>query len=362
MFGLFTTNENQSVGLDLGASHIKVVGLKNLSSAHPKVFGVGVVPTPHGAISDGSVMDPRAVKLAITNAFEEAKISLRNQNVVVGLKGLNVLFKRVVIPFQEGPEMAEQIILEAQQQVDSDLNDWIIDYQILSERDEQGQVAVLIVAGRRPPITEIHSLLIELGTRPVVFDCDVFAVSNVHERTYRDATKNTLLLDVGKDSTKVMLKDANGLPILVRSMSIGGGHLTESLARGASMDIRQAEIIKVSASQSGSLFQDPNISNVAKKHIEEVLTELNQTLDFYAGGGTGEDGPKIESVLLSGGAATTAGLAHSLSQSLRAKVEFADPFRSLDLPSRIRVPEEIQPHVFSTSIGLALRFHGDKAA
>ena len=362
MFGLFSSGQDQSVGLDIGASHIKLVGLKNLNSNHPKVIGVGVVPSPHGAISDGSIIDPKALRQAIANAFEEARIPMRNQNVVVGLKGLNVLFKRVIIPFQDGPEMADQILREAQQQIDSELNDWIVDYQVLTERDDQGQVAVIIVAGKRPPIEDFHHLLRELGVIPVVFDCDVFAIANIHERAYRDANQTSLLLDVGKDSTKVMLKDAAGVPSLVRSMSIGGGHLTESLARAASMDIRQAELLKVSASQSGTLFQDPTIGGIAKRHIEEVLIELNQTLDFYASATADSGTPKIDSVILSGGAATTAGLAHSLSQSLNAKVEFVDPFRFLDVPSRVQIPEAIQPHVFATSVGLALRFHGDKPA
>lgn len=365
MLGLFSNAGNQSVGLDIGSSHIKLVGLKNAASAHPKVFGIGVVPTPNGALADGSIIDFKAMRSAIAGAFEESRISMRDQNIVVGLKGLNVLFKRVIIPYQEGPEMNEQILLEAKQQIDSNLNDWIVDFQILTERDEQGQVAAMIVAGKRSPIEDIHRLLVEMGLRPIAFDCDVFAISNIHEKSYRNATGSTgatLLLDVGKDSTKVLVKDAQGIPTLVRSMSIGGGHLTESLARAASIDLRQAEILKVSSSRSGSLFQDPNIGGVAKKHIEELLVELHQTLDFYTGSNRQEEPAKFESIILSGGAATTAGLAHSLSQALGARAEFIDPFNTLDVPSRVQIPEEVQPHVFATSVGLALRFLGDKDA
>jgi type IV pilus assembly protein PilM len=205
-------------------------------------------------------------------------------------------------------------------------------------------------------------MLIDIGTRPVVFDCDLLAVANIHELCYRDVRENALVLDIGNDSTKVMLKDAAGVPTLVRSISIGGSHLTESLSRSLSIDLQRGEALKVSGSQSGSLLQDPNIAGIATRHIDELLAELNQTLDFYTGGATGEAANKVDSIFLSGGAATTAGLAHALSQGLRAKVEFIDPFRALDVPARIHIPDDVQAHVFATSIGLALRSNGDKPA
>lgn len=360
VFGLFGSNSNQYVGLDIGASQIKAVGLQSNNSPRPKLIGIGAVPTPPGVISDGAILESRSLRPAILAAFAQGRLKVRGQNIVIGLKGLNILYKKVVIPFQEGPAMVEQVLREAQVQIDSELNDWIIDYQILTEKDEQGQVAIMIVAGKRAMIEEVYKIVLELGARPVIFDCDVFAISNVHELSYQQTKENSLFIDIGRDSTKVLFKNADGVPILVRSLSIGGGHLTESMSRNLSIDLQRAESLKVSSSQSGTIFQDQQLGSIVKKHIDELLAELSQTIEFYAGTAENPADSKIESIFLSGGAATTTGLAHAISQKLRARVEFLDPFRSIEIPGKIHVPDNIQPHVFATGLGLALRYYGDK--
>jgi type IV pilus assembly protein PilM len=360
VFGLFGSNSNRYIGLDIGSSRIKAVGLQNNNSPRPKLIGISSVATPPGVISDGAIIESKSLLPAILDAFAQAKLKVRGQNVVLGLKGLNILYKKVVIPFQEGPAMAEQVLREAQVQIDSELGDWVIDYQILTEKDDQGQVAVMIVAGKRSMIEEVHRIMLELGARPVIFDCDIFAISNVHELSYKESKERSLFIDVGKDSTKVLFKNAEGVPILVRSLSIGGGHLTDSMSRNLSIDMHRAESLKISSSQSGTMFQDQQLGALVKKHIDELLAELSQTIDFYAGSAENPADSTIETIFLTGGAATTTGLAHAISQKLRARVEFLDPFRNIEISGRAQVPEDIQPHVFATGLGLALRYFGDK--
>ena len=358
--GLLGSTKGSYIGLDIGASHIKVIGLKNNQSSRPKLIGMAAVPTPRGSVSEGAVLDFNAVRNSITEATDKAGLRLKNQLVTIGLRGFHVIYKKIVIPSQEPVEMAEQILREAQQQIDSDLNDWIIDHQILTEKDQQGQVPVMLVAGRRSIIEDLRKLLIGVGAQPVIFDCDVFAVSNIHEHAQPPRPENVLFVDIGKESTKTFLRGKTGAPTLVRTFAIGGQHLTELIAKAMSLDIEKSEVLKIATSQSGSLFQDRALATAAKSHIEEILSEIKQTIDFYSSQNTADPNERINRVVLSGGAATTAGLANALAQKFNAAVEFTDPFRSIEIPKRVKVPGDIQPHVFATSAGLALRYLGDK--
>lgn len=360
--GLFSSSQHQYVGLDLGASHIKLIALKNNTIKRPKLIAASIAEVPSGAISDGAVTNIAAVKKAVTQAFEKTKVKVRNQKISIGLRGINVLYKRLVVPHLEPAEMHEQCLREAQQQIDSELDDWVVDYQVVTEKDDQGQVVLMLVAGRRGVIQDLQKLIIDLGGHPVIVDCDVFAVANAQELAFGANKEPTLYVDIGKESTKVYLASEGGIPSVVRSFALGGQHLTELIAKTMAMDLDRAESLKVSASQTGSLFRDEKLSHATKSHIQEVITELVQTLEFYAGADATEDTNSIKHIVLSGGASTTAGLAQAISQHFKAKTEFLDPFRMIEFTGGLRLPENVQPHVFATSVGLAIRHLGDKPA
>ena len=198
LFGIFGPSSGTSVGLDIGTSHVKAVGLKNCHKTKPRLMGLSIVPTPAGAVTGGAILDVPALKRTITEAFEVADISISNQNITVGLGGLNVLCKKIVMPLQNASEMSDQILREAQQYIDSDIAAWTIDYQILTEKDAQGQVEVMLVAGRKGIIEDIGKLISELGARPVIFDYDVFAMMNIHEHRFSSSKQNILFVDIGK--------------------------------------------------------------------------------------------------------------------------------------------------------------------
>ncbi len=357
---LFGSGQNTYIGMDIGSSHVKVVGLKSNSSKRPKLFGAGVASTPPGSVMDGAIANINAVKKAVLLATQQAGLKIKGQSITVGLRGLNVLYKRMVLPYQEEAEMAEQILREAQQQIDSDLDDWVVDHQIITEKDDQGQVAVMLVAGKRGVIEDLQNLIIELGGRPSIVDCDVFAIANAYELSFGTVSAPTLFLDIGKETTKVHFAAADGVPAIVRSFSLGGQNLTELIGRMMSMDFGRAEALKISASQTGSLFKDKRLAESTRTHINEVISELSQTLDFYSSIDTSEENKQIKNIVLSGGGSTTAGLAQALSQHFKAKAQFLDPFSMIDFPRRTQPPEDVQPHVFATGVGLALRYLGDK--
>jgi type IV pilus assembly protein PilM len=358
--GLFSSSEHNYVGLDLGASHIKLIALKNNSVKRPKLIAASIAEVPPGAISDGAVTNIGAVKKAVTEAFEQTKVKLRNQKISIGLRGINVLYKRLIVPHLEPEEMHEQCLREAQQQIDSDLEDWVVDYQVVTEKDDQGQVVLMLVAGRRGVIQDLQKLIMDLGGHPVIVDCDAFAVPNAQELAFGPNEEPTLYVDIGKESTKVYLAGKGGIPSVVRSFALGGMHLTELIAKSMAMDLNRAEALKISASQTGSLFRDERLASATKSHMQEIITELVQTLEFYAGAEAMDTASSIKHIVLSGGAATTAGLAQAISQHFKAKTEYLNPFRMIEFAGGARLPESIQPHVFATSVGLALRFLGDK--
>jgi type IV pilus assembly protein PilM len=354
---IFSFESDVHVGLDLGASTVKLVALKSNSSSRPKIVSAALLDTPMGCIQDGNLSDGKTLSEVVLAAFSQAGISLKGTKVNVGLKGLNVVHKKINLPNANEEEMAQQVVLEAQQQVDSDLNDWIIDHQVLSKADSQGQVQVMLVAAKRQGVSEYQSLLQGLQLRPVIYDCDVFAIENSFEHAYGMSDEVCLCLDIGRDSTKLNLVQS-GIPLLVRSFGLGGGHFTEQISRNLNLNYEHSETLKVSNGHSPEQLQSEEFNSALETHCTELADEIKRTLDFFATQNSNVSVENIDRVILSGGGSLAATLPKRLENILQSSVSFVNPFRNIDgeIPE---ICKEI-PNVFSVAVGLALRSMGDK--
>jgi type IV pilus assembly protein PilM len=355
---VFSFGSDVHLGIDVGASSVKIVALKANGSKSPKIVGIGYSDTPMGCVIDGQLSDTRSMNEVLRGILERQNIKYKKQNANVGLRGLNVVFKRLVLPYQRPEEMAQQVILEAQQQVDSDLADWVIDFQVLGTPDAEGQVAVMLVAAKRAAVDEYDNLLKLVGVIPAVFDCDVFAIENCYEHCYGKNSDTVMCVDVGKDSTKINIIQ-EGTPILVRSISMGGHHLTELIQKNLGIDMDSAEKTKLAANDSGDLMKG-ELSTSVHAHVEEMCDELKKTLDFFSSAATGVKVDTFDRVVLSGGGSAIGPLSASIGKFLNCEVVHSNPFEKLSVPGRFKDLVVKFPHVFSVAVGLALRRVGDK--
>lgn len=343
------------IGIDIGAASVKIVGVRGLEHSI-KVVAVGEEETPMGCVNDGVIADPKSMAEIVHAAIRNSGVkNCKGVSAAVGIRGVGSVFRRFILPMQSSEEMANQIMIEAQNQFESDLSDWIVDYQIISEPDRKGLVAVMLVGAKRHVVEDYLSVLKHVGVRPTIFDCDIFAIANTYDHTAKFSNSETVAcLDVGRDSTKFNLLQ-NGSPIIVRSFQIGGMHLTEAIAKHLSIDFDQAENMKKSGENTPDSC-DKAISN----HIKEITNEIRQTVNFFTNSSPDIHINKIDRFILSGGGSSIKRLADNISATFGTDIEFADPFRNADVATRA-LENIISPaYFFAVAYGLALRRIGDR--
>lgn len=360
LFGFLKGTKNIQLGIDVGASAVKVVAIENTSKGS-RLLGLGWEETPIGAVVDGSLNDTRSITQVVKAALEQTKIRYKGCNASVGLRGINVVFKRISIPFQGMAELPKQIILEAQQHVDSDLDQWQIDYELIGSPNAEGQLSVLLVAAKRAVVDQYVELLKQVGVKPVVLDCDAFAISNSFEFASKQSERTNLCVDVGRDSTKIHLT-INGHSSFIRSLPIGGSHFTDLIARQLNINYTEAETIKWSVASPEFAAEHPDVVTVCHQHTEELCDEIKKTMEFYSGYEDQTAIRAIDSVVLSGGGSVVPGLSAGISTLLNADTIYAAPFRHMEINPKIN--EDVTSrysHQFAVAAGLALRKAGDKA-
>ena len=343
-------------GIDIGASSVKVVVVKN-NHTRPEIIGAALQETPHGCVQDGVLCEIPTMVDILAQALAATGVKHKGHQAVIGIHGLNVIYKRLLLPSQGDDELYQSVRLEAQQQVDSELDEWQLDYQKLSATNASGQIAVMLAAAKKSALDEYITLLSMVGLYPAVFDCDVFALENAHE--FGTGKKDSvLLLDIGRDTTKINLVH-DGVCVVARSIGMGGYQLSESIARTLSVDIAQAEQIKLSYGGPNAVAPE-HVGPLIQGHIDEISDEIRRTVDFFVNERSEHQIEKIEKISLSGGGSSLIGISEGLSKTFGARAELSNPFQMISLSAAAeRVILEC-PHLYTVALGLGLRHAEDR--
>ena len=163
MFGL--GGKQETVGLDIGASSVKAVQLKQSRGTY-ELIRLGIVPLPPETIVDGVIMDSGTVISAINSVFSENQIKAKD--VVVAVSGHSVIVKKISLPTMTREELEESIRWEAEQYIPFDVNEVNLDFQILNAGAVEGQMDVLLVAAKKDLIDDYVNVLAEAGVTPSV--------------------------------------------------------------------------------------------------------------------------------------------------------------------------------------------------
>src|SRR5688572_3707928 len=133
------------VGVDIGSSSIKVCEMKEARGGKRTLVRFGYHPLPAQTIVDGHVINGGAVVEGLEKLFHKQKM----RDVALRVSGHSVIIKKITMPLMTTAELGEQINWEAEQHIPFDLAEVQIDWQVLTQRPEQGQMDVLLVAAKK---------------------------------------------------------------------------------------------------------------------------------------------------------------------------------------------------------------------
>jgi type IV pilus assembly protein PilM len=336
------------VGLDIGSSSIKAVELERRGDGYDLV-SFAIAPLGPDVVVDGVVRDPDLVSQTITKLFTDSGIKTRN--VAASVSGHSVIVKKITVAANNEEELASAIPYEAQQQIQLDMEDIKLSYQVLGSASSSA-FDVLLAAVKREKVANYTEVLQQARAVPVVIDIDAFALGNAFEMNYEPHPNLVVaLLNIGASTMNISII-RGGVPLFTRDVSVGGNLYTDALQKEFGLSFADAESLK-----EGRQFGDVKVER-RSAHIRSVseilLLEIQKTLDFFRQNATGE---AIQNIYLAGGSARVEGLADLLRQDLNAPVEIIDPFRKVKIdPTRFDLDYvgELRPRM-AVAVGLALR-------
>jgi len=345
------------VGLDIGASAIKVVELKRLKKGKAyELANLALTKLPPEVIKEDEITKPEIVAETIKKTFHDNNIE--NKNVAVSISGRSVIVKRIKLPKMSEEELEESIQWEAEQFIPFDINDVSLDFQIMSGTDAASEnMDVLLVAVKKDRITDIVNIIELAELVPAVVDIDSFALENQYEINYTpEPERYEALVDIGAETMCInVIKD--GASVFTRDASIGINQFHRTIQREMFLDFSQSEALMNGVEVEGRTKDE--IIPYRDGFYEELLAEIQRSFDYFRA--TAEEG-MVSSIYLSGGGSMLENFTDFLTERLGIPVQQIDPFRNVQINLK-RFDREyitsIAP-LMAVGIGLALRRLGDR--
>jgi type IV pilus assembly protein PilM len=340
------------VGVDIGASSIKVVQLKE-NRKRLSVIRYGYADLPPQTIVDGHVMNAGVITESLSKIFTDEKIS--QKDVAIGVYGQSVIVRKITVPMMTPAELDEQISWEAEQHIPFDIKVMSIDYEVLRKRPEAGQMDLLLVAAKKDEINDYASIVRDAKLRPVIVDINAFTIQNIFEQQYGLPEAGTVaLLNVGAAVSSLNIV-SRGVSAFTREITNAGQAITEEIRKQCNVAYEQAEAYKCGGGPTEIIPQE--VHQIITQACDTLAGEIQRSLDFYLAT-SGES--EISQIYVSGGSAYLAPLAKSIEKRARVPVQLFDPLSNLTVDAKTVKEADLRKRAAQLVVALGLSLRCDK--
>jgi len=258
------------------------------------------LPLEPGLVSRGLVLDEAEVAVKVKELFKLEKVS--TDRVIVGLSGLDSLYRLITLPDLPGAVVGEAVKHEARRVIPMPLDEVYLSYQLVPAPERERHV--FLAAFPRNLADALIRTLKEAGIEPYIIDLAPLALCRTLDEP------RGIIVNARLDHLNIMVME-DRLPQLIRRLSLPGE--AESLS----------------------------------EKLSTIIEELNRTVAFYNSSHPEKQIDSTMPVFVCGDLAE----APESWQPLVSKLNYSVS----PLSSPLESPEGFSPNEFMVNIGLALK-------
>lgn len=335
-----TSDPAQVVGVDLGQSHLLVLGA-NRKTEGLEITHFRVEPRPPSL---------EATSKRLGSIFKEE--SLDPKNVRIALKGQGTVIRILNFPQMKKDDFASAICYEVEKYIPFKSSEVILDFQILKENIIRGNakvMEVLLVAAKQSEVYQLLRVLQNADIETKLIDVGAFAIANLVEYLLPEAREGAVgFLDMGTEATTFGILN-RGKPVFIREISFGGMDIVKLLKRKLSLEPEAMLSMQQDPSRS-----TPEYRAVVEQALATFLTEVKLSLGYYADH-VPEASP-VQMLLLMGGGS------HFISDIPFFEQEVKIPARRPEIFTRVEISSNLDAallkknqNILPVALGLCLR-------
>lgn len=345
--GIFSSEAPSYLGVDLGASGVKVVELKK-EGDKARLTGYGFSENISADMSAHWSGDVVKTAQLIRGAIDKA--GLTSSKVIVGLPSYSVFISSINLVNIDKKNIEQAVAWEVKKIIPVPIEDVNLEWRLTESRVENNKehLKVFITAVPKVLVQKYRDIFKEAKLSLVSLEPEVFSL--VRAFIGRDKG-NYAIIDFGAETTNLAIIE-RGIPVLNRSLDLGGEHLTKKIANGCQVSLDEAEQLKYDLGINAHNFQNADINVIMTESISPIINEIKYLLSLFEKRGS----ERIEKIILTGGSAMLVNLAGYMEKVLDITAIVGDPWSRISYPLELEpLLKEIGPKL-SAATGLAMSF------
>lgn len=345
--GLFFSNES-CLGIDIGSSSIKIVELKN-EGGKVKLLTYGFSES----FNDLDQSSPKEISAIINKICKEAGVTSRK--AISALPTFSVFSSIINLSGVGKKDLPSAINWEAKKVIPLPLEEMILDWKKIVDigegetvrPDGKGNTKILLTGAPRTLVKKYIEIFKNAQINLLSLETETFALV----RSLLGNDKSTVMIvEIGAKTSSFNIIDQN-IPILNRSIDIGGWTITKAISNNLNIGLERAEQFKYDLGISSIDAADNTIPKTILESISPIINEIKYALNLFQNKGD----RKVDKIILGGGSALLINFTSYLSKILNITVLAGDPWAKVSCPLDLKpLLDEVAPRM-SIAVGLALR-------
>jgi type IV pilus assembly protein PilM len=351
------------IGIDIGASAIKVVQIKKEGGkAVLETYGsLSIGPYAEGEVGQVLAVSEEALVKALDDLFKEANITTKNSAMSIPAAASLVFL--VEFPGSVGEKELPSIIYnEARRYIPVPITEVAIDWWLVPKRPLDGltddsetpstdeikaeKTKVLVAAIHNEALDKYKSLVTDAKLETDFFEIEMF--SSVRSNVGQDLS-TIMVLDVGAAKTKISIVD-RGVIQDFHIINRGSHDITAAMVTALAISFHDAEAMKKEYGLENNP-KSPKAAGVVRSALDYIFFEAGNVVLNYEK----KYNRSIGKVMLTGGGVLLKGIMPVAKEKFGSEVAMGNPFERIEAPAFLEhILAESGPE-FGVAAGLALR-------
>lgn len=347
-FSKKNTTPSRVVGIDVGASSMKVVELQDKDGVVTLTTYGELQLGPYTDESIGAIVDitPEKEQQALVDLLRESAVKATDAVFAMPLSSSFVTIMTITTN-AEDEDISPRINVEARKYIPIPVSEVTLDWAEVKTRDVVSKTArdVLLAAIQNDSLRRFNTLLhsVKLGQPPTEIEC-----FSTLRAAYRSDEPDVAVLDMGARTTKLYIAK-DGMLQRMHRVKGGGTNFTTQIMTDLELSFAEAELLKRQIQKGDAQYAA--VQKIQQSQLQRMLREFRQVIEEYEA----RSGAQLTKVYVTGGGVGFPGTLPFVQEALNRETATLDSFNKVAYPAFMEDMMLGLGSTFTVALGAALR-------